>query len=166
MSDNLIEADCGSHNIRVFRNRGFNVAAGALSAQPIYGGPCYFIRNIVYHAPRGGAFKYNIYPIGVLTYHNTLCSEWAGSPLSKTHLRNNLFLERTHQTAHSECQHYTSSTTFDYNGYRPNRNSRFSSCGGLPGGGKTFDYDLKEPLGGSFKTLEEFFKARAARNTG
>ena len=168
MSDNFIEADCGSHNIRVFRNRGFNVAAGALSAQPIYGGPCYFIRNIVYHAPRGGAFKYNIYPIGVLTYHNTLCSEWAGSPpFQNTHLRNNLFLGTdTPKRPILNVSTYTSSTTFDYNGYRLNRNSEVQFMWRSPSGGKKFDYDLKDPLGGSFATLDEFFRVTGHEEHG
>jgi hypothetical protein len=168
MSDNFIEADCGSHNIRVFRNRGFNVAAGALSAQPIYGGPCYFIRNIVYHAPRGGAFKYNIYPVGVLTYHNTLCSEWAGSPpFQNTHLRNNLFLGTdTPKRPILNVSTYTSSTTFDYDGYRPNRNSDIQFVWRSPAAGKTIDYELKNSLTGSFKTIEEFFKATGQEEHG
>jgi hypothetical protein len=33
--------DGGAHNIRVFRNRCFNVIAGALSATPLVGGPAY-----------------------------------------------------------------------------------------------------------------------------
>ena len=88
LADDFIEADCGVHNIRVFCNRGFNAAQHGLSAQPIYGGPAYFIRNIVYHVPPGGAFKFNIYPSGVLVYHNTLCSEWTTSPpYSNVHVR-------------------------------------------------------------------------------
>ena len=168
MSDNFIEADCGSHNIRVFRNRGFNVAAGALSAQPIYGGPCYFIRNIVYHAPRGGAFKYNIYPVGVLTYHNTLCSEWStSSPFQNTHLRNNLFLGTdTPKRPILRVSTYTSSTTFDYDGYRLNRATEAQFIWRSPGAGKVFDYDLKKPLGGSFATLGEFFQATGREEHG
>ncbi len=167
MSDNLIEADCGSHNIRVFNNRGFNCAAGALSAQPIYGGPCYFIRNIVYHAP-SGVFKYNIYPIGVLTYHNTLCSEWPGSPpFQNTHLRNNLFLGTDAKDKPIlNVSTYTSSTTFDYDGYRSNRNSAVNFKWRSPAGGKRFDYELKEPLGGSFATLDEFRKATGQEKHG
>ncbi len=38
------------HNIRVMRNRCFNAALGAMSPQPIFGGPVYFIRNVVYNA--------------------------------------------------------------------------------------------------------------------
>jgi len=152
----------------VFRNRCFNVAAGALSAQPIYGGPCYFIRNIVYNAPRGGAFKYNIYPIGVLTYHNTLCSEWAGSPpFQNTHLRNNLFLGTdAPKRPILNVSTYTSNTTFDYDGYRLNRNSEVQFGWRSPGAGKTIDYELKDPLGGSFKTLDEFFKATGREEHG
>ncbi len=168
MADNFIEADCGSHNIRVLRNRCFNVAAGALSAQPIYGGPCYFIRNIVYNNPRGTVFKYNIYPIGVLTYHNTLCSEWSSSPpFQNTHLRNNLFLGTdTPKRPILNVSTYTSDTTFDYNGYRLNRNSEVQFMWRSPAGGKRFDYELKEPLGGSFATLDEFFKVTGREEHG
>ena len=50
MADNCIEADGGARNIRVFENRCFNSAQGAFSAQPIFGGPVYFYRNLVYDA--------------------------------------------------------------------------------------------------------------------
>ncbi len=46
MADNCMEADGGAHNIRVFRNRCFNSAGGALSAQPTFGGPLYFYQNL------------------------------------------------------------------------------------------------------------------------
>ena len=49
--DDFIEADGGVHNIRVMRNRGMNAAHTGLSAQPIFGGPAYYIRNIVYNTP-------------------------------------------------------------------------------------------------------------------
>ncbi|MHB9028045.1 MAG: right-handed parallel beta-helix repeat-containing protein, partial [Candidatus Latescibacterota bacterium] len=75
--DDVIEADGGEHNIRVFRNRGINTALHGLSAQPVYGGPVYFIRNIIYHAVQGGAMKFNNHPSGLLVYHNTFCSEWS-----------------------------------------------------------------------------------------
>ena len=45
MGHNCIETDGGAHNIRVFRNRCFNSAAGALSVQPVFGGPVYFIKT-------------------------------------------------------------------------------------------------------------------------
>ncbi len=57
MADNCIEADGGARNIRVFENRCFNSAGGALSAQPIFGGPLYFYRNLVYDATTGGPLE-------------------------------------------------------------------------------------------------------------
>jgi hypothetical protein len=53
MADDFIEADGGVHNIRVLRNRGVNAAQCGLSAQPVYGGPAYYIRNVLYHVPTG-----------------------------------------------------------------------------------------------------------------
>ena len=57
MGDNCVETDGGARNIRVFRNRCFNSAAGALSVQPVFGGPVYFYQNIVYNTPTG-SLKY------------------------------------------------------------------------------------------------------------
>ena len=37
--------------LRVMRNRGVNTAHTGLSAQPIFGGPAYYIRNVVYNTP-------------------------------------------------------------------------------------------------------------------
>ncbi len=168
MSDDFIEADCAAHNIRVFRNRGFNGGTHAFSAQPIYGGPAYFIRNIAYHVPSGGAFKYNITPVGILTYHNTICSEWTTSgPFQNTHLRNNLFLGEDYPkrpiirvTTHTRC------TSFDYDGYRPNVSSDVQFVWRSPGPGKEIDYELKDALTGSFKTIGEFFKAAGQEEHG
>ena len=50
MGDNCIEADGAGRNMRVFNNRCFNMASGAVSVEPGYGGPTYFIRNIMYEA--------------------------------------------------------------------------------------------------------------------
>ena len=75
MDDNCIEADGAMHNIRVLRNRCFNQAHRSLSTQPVLGGPAYFIRNIVYHAPEGGSVKFTANSAGILAYHNTFTSE-------------------------------------------------------------------------------------------
>ena len=169
MADDFIEADCSVHNIRVFRNRGFNSAQRGLSAQPIYGGPAYFIRNIIYNVPPGGAFKFNIFPAGVLAYHNTMIAEWSTNPpYSNVHLRNNLFLgidepKRVMLSATT----YTSYTSFDYDGWRPNRNSEIQFSWKSPGEGKTVDYDLKGgSLEGKFKTLEAFSAATGQEKHG
>ena len=168
-ADDFLEADCGVHNIRVFRNRGINAGQHGLSAQPIYGGPAYFIRNIVYHVPAGGAFKYNIYPAGIITYHNTLCSEWTtSSPFSNVHLRNNLFLGIDYpKRPILRVRTYTSYTTFDYDGYRPNVNSEAQFVWRSPGGGNQTDYEPGDKsLSGSFNTLEEFYKQTGQEKHG
>ena len=57
MGDNCIEMDGGGRNMRVFGNRCFNLADGAFSVQPGFGGPIYWIRNVVYNT-FNGALKY------------------------------------------------------------------------------------------------------------
>ena len=47
LNDDFVETDGGVHNIRVFNNRGVNAAHGGYSSQPVFGGPVYFIRNIL-----------------------------------------------------------------------------------------------------------------------
>ena len=94
-NDDFIESDGGAHNIRVFQNRGVNAAHNGYSSQPMFGGPVYFFRNILYNVPAGGAFKFNAKPAGILIYHNTLIGEQtARDPYSNAHFRNNLFLGR------------------------------------------------------------------------
>ena len=75
MDDNCIEADGGAHNIRVFRNRCFNSAGGALSAQPIFGGPSTSIRTSSTAPTTGGYLKLVDTPAGVLFYQNTLVGQ-------------------------------------------------------------------------------------------
>ena len=91
--DDTIEADFGCHNIRVYRNLVYN-AHTALSAQPTFGGPIYFIRNVAYGIT-SLSFKWNNQAAGPVAYHNTLVSgrNAFNSPLwSNGHLRNNLIL--------------------------------------------------------------------------
>ena len=93
MADDFIEADGGVHNIRIMRNRGVNAGQCGLSAQPVYGGPAYYIRNVLYHVPTGCGLKFNVKPAGMVLYHNTIIAEaLPGDLFSNTHFRNNLFL--------------------------------------------------------------------------
>lgn len=117
MADDFIEADGGMYNLRIFENRGFNTYHAALSAQPVFGGPVYFIRNICYQIP-GTALKYTIRPAGILTYHNTFCTEPAMSEFSNGHFRNNLFLGPNDRRAALSGTTLTDYSTLDYNGYR------------------------------------------------
>ena len=72
--DNSIEMDGSMHNIRVMRNVMINSASHPMSTQPSVGGPIYWIRNIVYHAP-GGSTRMTAGSPGVLFYHNTVTTE-------------------------------------------------------------------------------------------
>ena len=117
MADDFIEADGGSHNIRIFENRGFNAYHAALSAQPVFGGPVYFVRNLCYNVP-GTALKYTIRPAGILTYNNTFVAEAAINNFSNGHFRNNLFLGPTPDRPSLSATTYTDYSTMDYNGYR------------------------------------------------
>ncbi|QNF34667.1 hypothetical protein HUW51_18755 [Adhaeribacter swui] len=125
MVDDFIEADGGVHNIRVMRNRGVNAAQCGLSAQPIFGGPAYFIRNVLYHIPTGCALKFMSKPAGLIVYHNTFISENVNpQTFSNAHFRNNLFLGTdAPQRPIVIFPNATAYSTSDYNGYRPNRNS-------------------------------------------
>ena len=120
--DDFVETDGGVHNIRVYENRGVNAAHGGYSSQPVFGGPAYFIRNILYHVPSGVAFKFSAKPAGLFVYHNTIVGEQvAGDPSANVHWRNNLFLGRgTPDRGVMRWANATSAFSSDYNGYRPN----------------------------------------------
>ena len=121
--DDFIETDGGVHNIRVYNNRGVNAAHGGYSSQPVFGGPAYFIRNILYHVPSGVAFKFSAKAAGLFAYHNTIIGEQvARDPSSNMHYRNNLFMGR--DTADRGVMTWSNATeahSSDYNGYRPNK---------------------------------------------
>ena len=121
MADDFIEADGGSHNIRIFENRGFNAYHAALSAQTVFGGPVYFFRNVCYNVP-GTALKYTIRPSGILTYNNTFVAEAAINNFSNGHFRNNLFIGPSDDRPALSATTYTNYSSFDYNGYRKKNN--------------------------------------------
>ncbi len=149
-NDDFIESDGGAHNIRVFQNRGVNAAHNGYSSQPIFGGPVYFFRNILYHVPGGGAFKMGAAPAGILIYHNTLIGEQtAREPYSNAHFRNNLFLGRDMPgRGVMTWANATANYSTDYNGFRPNRNVA-----------KQYSWIAPENKGSDFATLAEFQKA-------
>jgi hypothetical protein len=121
MADNCIEADGGAHNIRVFRNRCFNSAGGALSAQPTFGGPLYFYQNVVYDATTGGPLKLIDTPAGVLIYQNTFVGQGRlMGPASNVHFLNNLILGDGWADPVLNLRTYTNYSSSDYNGFRPN----------------------------------------------
>ncbi len=123
MGDDFIETDGGVHNIRVMNNRGVNAAHSGLSAQPVFGGPAYFIRNVVYNVPSGVAFKFSAKPAGLYAFHNTMIAEHLiRDPYSNTHFRNNLILGTDAPgRGIATFANATAYSGYDYDGYRPNR---------------------------------------------
>ena len=128
VEDNCLEADGGAHNIRIFRNRCFNMGHRALSVQPVFGGPVYFIRNIVYHAPEGGAVKFTASSAGLVVYHNTFIAPVKPMLLaaSNVHYRNNLVLGKSESLETFAVETNTNYSSSDYNGFRPNEGAMFS----------------------------------------
>jgi hypothetical protein len=121
MADNCFEADGGAHNIRVFRNRCFNEAGGAFSAQPTFGGPLYFYQNVAYNNTTGGPLKLIDTPAGVLIYQNTFFGQGRlMGPNSNIHFRNNLFLGDGWADVVFNLRTFTNYSDSDYNGFYEN----------------------------------------------
>ena len=149
--DDFIEADGGVHNIRVMRNRGVNAAHTGLSAQPIFGGPAYYIRNVVYNTPV--ALKFSN-PAGVLVYHNTIIAEnRTAQQVSNARFANNLFLGTDSTGGISVLGGPTAYSTYDYDGFRPNR-------------GVEMNYSWVGNQAQRFKTLAELSAATGQESHG
>jgi hypothetical protein len=176
--DDFIEADGGVHNIRIMRNRGVNTAENGISAQPVFGGPAYYIRNILYNVPLGGALKIHGGVPGLTAYHNTFITENnAGARYPNSNFRNNLILGTDGPVVVSSLRFSTDYSIADYNGYRPNQGpdspenqfrwltpegeevefkalESFSQASGLEAHGITVDYDVFEDLQKPIHALE------------
>ena len=114
--DNSIEMDGSMHNIRVMRNMLINSASHPMSTQPSVGGPIYFIRNIVYHAPGGSSRVTNGSP-GVFFYNNTILSETTAGAGANVHWRNNLMLPENAAAPILNVNTTTNYSSSDYNGF-------------------------------------------------
>lgn len=123
LNDDFVETDGGVHNVRVFNNRGINAFHGGYSSQPTFGGPIYFIGNILYHVTSSTAFKFSSHPAGLFVYHNTIINEHAvGEPYSNAHWRNNLFLgKNSPNIGIMTWANASDAYSTDYNGFRPNK---------------------------------------------
>jgi hypothetical protein len=165
--DDFVETDGGVHNIRVFNNRGVNAAHGGYSAQPVFGGPVYFIGNISYHVPSGVAFKFSAKPAGLFVYHNTIIGEQtARDPSSNVHFRNNLFLGRdTPGRGIMTWANATSAYSSDYNGYRPNAGVPAQYAWLAPAAGQS-SYEPAPDHWKNFKTLAELRSATGHETHG
>jgi len=117
--DNAFEIDGSMHNVRVMRNMMLNSASHPMCNQPAIGGPIYWIRNIIYHAPGGSTRTSNGAP-GMIFLNNTILSETAIRTTSNSHWMNNLMLGENVQPAIFTVNTYTNYTSSDYNGFRVN----------------------------------------------
>jgi hypothetical protein len=97
--DNFIETDGGMTNLRVMRNRvvhsPYTGWADPLSTQPVYQGPVYFLRNIVYNNSDGDpTVKYP--GSGLVMWHNSSTSSQPNSSIGRLlDKRNNVFMPPT-----------------------------------------------------------------------
>jgi hypothetical protein len=144
--DNCFEADGSVRNMRVMRNRCFNAPLGAMSPQPVLGGPAYFIRNVVYNA-WWGPVKIHADPSGVYYLNNTYVGEFKQlTPMSNVHLRNNLLLGQGTTPRVFSMETFTNYSSSDYNGFRPNPESK-----------EAFGWNSPP-----FEKVRDFFPARRA----
>jgi hypothetical protein len=154
--DDCIEADGAMHNIRVLRNVCMNAAGNALSTQTLYGGPAYFIRNIVYNAPN--ITKHHANPSGVIYYHNTFVAESAAAQSSNYHFRNNLFLGWHPGKPIFSVDTFTGYTSSDFNGFRPDPGAEDSFLWTGPASGIPVDYTGPRETR-KFATLADYSQA-------
>ena len=159
--DNPIEADGSMHNIRIMRNMLINHASHAFCNQPTLGGPVYWIRNIAYNLP-AGAVRLTNGAAGAIFYNNTILSETQVQAASNIHWRNNLMLGQNAAPAILNVTTFTSYTSSDYNGYRPNPGAAAFQWNSPPSGmtadftGPAHNAALEQRR---FASLAEFSKA-------
>src|SRR4029077_16315417 len=140
------------------------------------GGPVYFIRNLVYHAPEGGAVKFTASSSGIVVYHNTLIAPVKPMLLaaSNVHYRNNLILGKSETLETFAVESNTNYSSSDYNGFRPNEGAEFSFEWSTPPAGVRANFpgeagklpfqqqiqlETQAREKRRFKTLEEFSAA-------
>jgi len=164
--DNCFESDGAMRNIRIFRNRCFNTATGGMSPQPIFGGPVYFVRNVVYNAVYG-PLKIQADPAGILVYQNTYIGEVAQlTPASNMHFRNNLIVGQNARGPVFAIDTHTPWSSSDYNGFFVNggpiadtgKPAEYAFQWNSPPAGAAVDYKSPREMR-RFKTLAEYSKA-------
>jgi hypothetical protein len=135
------------------RNVLINSASHPMSTQPSVGGPIYWIRNIVYHAP-GGSTRMTAGSPGVLFYHNTVTTETSAATSANAHWRNNLMLGQSTDPPIFSVNTSTAYSSSDYNGFRPSPEAKVAfqwNVGAPPAAGAA------APAG--FATFADYVKA-------
>ena len=120
MTDDGIEMDNSFRNTRCFMNRLTNVFQG-ISVQPVYGGPVYIFRNVMYNIA-GSPFKMHNNPSGALMLHNTSVKKgmpmicYGGPRVRNCVFRNNLFIGTPSNYAFESTATMVD-CDFDYDGF-------------------------------------------------
>jgi hypothetical protein len=121
LTDDGIETDYAQRNVRIFENRLTNVFQG-ISTQPIYGGPVYIFRNVMYNVCVE-PFKMHNGPSGALMIHNTVVKKGiplvldTSKPFSNCYYRNNLFIGSGPERYAFACEAKATDCDYDYDGF-------------------------------------------------
>jgi hypothetical protein len=122
----------------------------------MFGGPVYFVRNVVYNQPMT-SLKYIEGSSGIVTLNNTIIGEGKAGPASNETYRNNLFLAQGAAEPVMSIDTFTPWTTSDYNGYRPNPGAADAFEWGASAKGQPIDFSKIPALRkfGSLKALSD-----------
>jgi hypothetical protein len=157
MHDDFIETDGNMYNVRILRNYCINATRNGLSSQTLYGGPAYFIRNIIYHVPN--ITKHAAHPSGMIYYHNTFAAKAnASGNASNYHFRNNLILGWLPSEAIFSVNTFTNYTSSDYNGFRADSMAQNSFAWNSPSFDILKDYS-KPGVQRIYESLAEYSQA-------
>jgi hypothetical protein len=123
LTDDGIETDYSEQNMRCFKNRITNAFQG-ISLQPVFGGPIYVYRNMVYGV-EAEPYKLHNSPSGGVIMHNTTVTSGMpinvaspGAPIRNTILRNNLLIGSTKGGNYfMEMSQEMPGCDFDYDAY-------------------------------------------------
>jgi hypothetical protein len=123
---------------------------------------------VLYHVATGRGLKFQVKPAGLVVYHNTFITEArSGDMSSNVHFRNNLFLGNdAPRRGIFGFATATSYSTFDYDGYRPNRNARRQFEWRAPAKGTLRDYALSREDANTFDSLAAFRSATGHEQHG
>lgn len=115
-----IELDYSVHNARAWGNKIYHVAGG-ISCQPVYGGPAYIVRNVVYNFTKY-AIKPSQSPSGLMVFHNTFIGQHSPARWDvrwqNTRIVNNLFFGDDSEGVLWTGTLSPATTRLDYNGWR------------------------------------------------
>jgi len=122
-TDDGIECDYAYSNIRVYENRLTNTY-DSFSNQPLFGGPCYWIRNVIVNAGKK-AIKFHCGPSGIYLMHNSIITStlsWTDGDFRNVITRNNLFTGDVGPAPNWNVLHGMNgiNNDFDYDGIQRN----------------------------------------------